>query len=363
MSKKIAFLTDAPRVAGSETWLLNYLPILKQNNFDPILHVSISPSLDDFAHRAQASGVEIQRYKRLEDVAATLGKADIRVIQAWNAQTYHWSFRHLPSPNLAVVHDQLEYHYPLGLKYLYRFFYRLSKARILRNANSVITVSKWGAEFLRSFGLLQVLTVCNGVDVQKFKPRPELRPKLRANFLFNRFTVLIPGRMAPEKNPLVALSTARLCPHLDFVFVGDDDSGTGKLVKYLARQKGVKNVRFLGKRWDMPELYAAVDAVLLPTLAENQSLATLESMASGVPVVTSNIPAQAEIITNQIEGLLVPPKAPLMAKALNSLAYDTQKTAAMGRAARERILKQHTLESSASEFIKALLSALNAPIR
>ncbi|KZK15856.1 lipopolysaccharide biosynthesis protein [Meiothermus taiwanensis] len=355
---KIAFLTDAPRVAGSETWLLSYLPTLKQNGFDPILYLSSRPSLDDYARRIQAAGVGIQRYKKLEEIAPTASKADLRVIQAWNAQTYTWSFSHLPGPNLAIIHDQLEFHYPLGLKYLYRFVYHLSKARALHKANAVITVSKWGAELLRSLGLPRVFTVRNGVDVQRFKPRPESRSKLRSDFAFNRFTVLIPGRMSPEKNPLAALLTARLCPHLDFVFVGDDDSVTGKAVKYLARKYGVKNVRFWGKRWDMPELYAAVDAVMLPTLAENQSLATLESMASGVPVVTSNIPAQAELILDQIEGLLVPPKPPLLAKALNTLACDTQKTAAMGRAARERVLKQHTLDLSTSELIKAILNAL-----
>jgi len=40
----------------------------------------------------------------------------------------------------------------------------------------------------------------------------------------------------------------------------------------------------------MPELYRAADAMLLPTLGENQSLATLEAMASGLPVVTTPIP-------------------------------------------------------------------------
>lgn len=57
----------------------------------------------------------------------------------------------------------------------------------------------------------------------------------------------------------------------------------------------------------MPELYRAADAVLLPTLGENQSLATLEAMASGLPVITTPIPAQAELIQDGLTGRLVPP--------------------------------------------------------
>ena len=357
---EVAFLTDAPRAAGSETWLLAYLPLLRLYGLEPTLYLSTHPALDEYARRLAEAGVALCRYERLESTVPALSRADLRVIQAWRPHTYSWSFNRLPHPNASVIHDQLEYHYPYGLRQLFRLGYRLSKARYLSKADALITVSEWGGRFLEGLGLAKVFAIRNGVDIERFRPCPERRPALRGSFGFHRFTVLVPGRMSPEKNPLASLSTARLSPSLDFVFLGDDDSSTGRLVKRLAQQWRLKNVRFWGKRWDMPELYQAADAVLQPTLAENQSLVTLEAMASGLPVVSSPIPAQAELIRDGTEGLLVPPNPKALAEALGRLACDPQKVSALGKAARDRVLERHTLEHSVFELARVLLRLLDS---
>ena len=355
---EVAFLTDAPRVAGSETWLLAYLPLLKHYGLEPTLYLSNRPSLDIYAQRLTEAGVALRRYERPAEVMPALCTARLRVVQAWQPHTYSWAFGHLPRPNVSVIHDQLEYYYPYGLRQLFRLGYRLSKAHALRNADAVITVSQWGEKHLRHLGLTKVFSVPNGVDVERFKPCPKRRPELRTGFGFRRFTVLVPGRMSPEKNPLASLSAARLSPDLDFAFVGDDDSSTGHVIKRLARQWKLGNVQFWGKRWDMPELYQAADAVLQPTLAENQSLVTLEAMASGLPVVSSPIPAQAELIRDGVEGLLVPPYPKALAKALGILASNPQKSGALGCAARARVLERHTLQHSVSRLAQVLLGLL-----
>lgn len=145
----------------------------------------------------------------------------------------------------------------------------------------------------------------NGVDVERFRPPlPGEKEALKGRYGLKRPAVLVPARMSPEKNHLAVLLTARLLPQVDFLLVG-----TGELLglwRRAARLLGLENVRFLGRREDMPELYRAVDAVLLPTLGENQSLATLRAMASGLPVVTTPIPAQAELIQDGLTGRLVP---------------------------------------------------------
>jgi len=203
-------------------------------------------------------------------------------------------------------------------------------------------------------GLSKVLSVCNGVDAERFKPNPQQREALRQGYGFRHFTVLVPGRMALEKNALASIRTARLAPELEFVFVGDDDSSIGMTVKWLARYWRLNNVRFLGKRWDMPQLYQAADAVLQPTLAENQSLVTLEAMASALPVVTTPIPSQAELITHEHDGLLVPAHPEALAEVLRKLAHSSALTARLGAAARTRILNNHTLEHSTDALAQVL---------
>jgi glycosyltransferase involved in cell wall biosynthesis len=106
----------------------------------------------------------------------------------------------------------------------------------------------------------------------------------------------------------------------------------------------------------MPELYRAADAMCLPTLGENQSLATLEAMASGLPIVTTPIPAQRELIAHGVEGFLVPPLPWRLAPALQQ-AFALPELGANGRT---RILREHTLQEAATNLREALLEIVHA---
>uniref|UniRef100_UPI0025F59964 glycosyltransferase family 4 protein n=1 Tax=Deinococcus sp. TaxID=47478 RepID=UPI0025F59964 len=249
---------------------------------------------------------------------------------------------------------------PLGLRPWYRQVYRSTKGPGLRRADGVMTVSTWGEAFLRTQFGVEAACVPNGVDTERYRSRPEAeRQALRSDFGFTRFTVLVPGRMALEKNQLAALRTARLARELDFVFVGDMDSPLGMVIQRLKTLWRLDNVRLLGKRWDMPELYAAADALLQPTLAENQSLVTLEAMACGLCVVSSAIPAQAELITDGVDGLLLPPVPDLLVRALRFLEAHPATVNRLGEAARARVERHHTLSATAAALAALLHRAAN----
>lgn len=152
--------------------------------------------------------------------------------------------------------------------------------------------------------------------------------------------------MSLEKNHLAVLLTAKLLPEADFLLVG-----TGELMGLWQKTAwflNLKNVHFLGRRTDMPELYRAVDAMLLPTLGENQSLATLEAMASALPTVSTPIPAQQELIVSGQTGLLTPPWPSALARALQNLPLH------LGKQARAHVLAHHTLEKSAHTLASVL---------
>lgn len=101
----------------------------------------------------------------------------------------------------------------------------------------------------------------------------------------------------------------------------------------------------------MPELYRTVDAMLLPTLGENQSLATLEAMASAPPVVTTPTPAQEELITHGDTGLLISPNPPALAQSLRTLPEQ------LGEVARAFVVARHNLEESTKQLLAALEEA------
>lgn len=355
----VAFLTDAPRVAGSEVWLLEVLPRLTGRGFRPVVFLPERAALADLARRLGEAGVAVETYATPAELPDRTRSFALRVLQAWDPATYREVLPRLASPRLVVTHDQLDYHYPWPVRRLYRGIYRRTKAGPMAAADGLVTVSRWGGAFLREqMGVRGVGVVVNGVDPERFRPAPEPeRARLRSALGFGRFTVLVPGRFAPEKNQLAALGAARHAPELDFVFVGDQDSGLGAAARTLHRVLRLGNVRFLARRWDMPELYRAADVLLQPTLAENQSLVTLEAMASALPIVSTPIPAQRELLADGVSGLLVPPQGRLLARALRALAAHPARARALGLAAREHVLAQHTLDHTASGVARVLREA------
>jgi N-acetyl-alpha-D-glucosaminyl L-malate synthase BshA len=94
-------------------------------------------------------------------------------------------------------------------------------------------------------------------------------------------------------------------------------------------------VAFAGERRSLGDLFAQADLFLLPSEQESFGLAALESQASGVPVVASEVGGVAEVIVHGETGWLVPPRNPAaMGAAALSLLADPARRAAMGRAAR-----------------------------
>ena len=341
---KVLFVTDAPAVGGSEVYLRELIPPMREYGVQAEVAMPAAPGTADFRAQLGARGVPVHAYHALSEVAAAETAFDLTVLSSWNALGYRKYYRSLRGPFVSLLHDQLMLHIPGLPQGIYRAFYEALQARDIRGAQHVITVSNWAAAYLaRHHRMPDVYAVPNGVDTRKFRPAdPDERAALRREYGFGRFTVLVPARMSPEKNHLAALAVARAVPELDFVMVG-----TGFLEGAL-KWAAPPNARFFGKRHDMPQLYRAADVALQPTIAENQSLATLEALASGLPVVTNDIPPQRELIEFGREGLLIGSGVPGYAAALRALATHPVQLARMGVKARQNVLRGHTLEQNAA---------------
>lgn len=295
--------------------------------------------------------ITVHAYKELDEIAHQEKEHfDLTILSSWNPKGYRKYYQKLTGPFVSLIHDQLMLHIPLLPQAIYRAFYEILAARDIRGAHHIVTVSHWAAEYLkRHHKMRQVHAVPNGVDVDKFHPADLAeRRTLRRQFGFDRFTVLTPARMSIEKNHPTILRVARALPDIDFILVG-----TGYLEPALKRLAS-DNVRFLGKRNDMPELYRAADIVFQPTIAENQSLATLEALASGTPVITNDIPAQQELIRFGREGYLVNNGTNGYITVLRASARNPQGLREMGKIARESVLNGHTAQQNAEGLARLL---------
>lgn len=101
------------------------------------------------------------------------------------------------------------------------------------------------------------------------------------------------------------------------------------------------SVELLGERADIRRLMNSFDIFVLPSLWEPFGLVIAEAMACGKPVVATGVGGIPEIVDDDVTGVLVPPAdADRLADALLALLGDDTRRLAMGRAGRERFLKQ-----------------------
>jgi glycosyltransferase involved in cell wall biosynthesis len=339
-------------IGGGEVYLREMLPRLRALGLEPEAALPKLEGNRPIREALAEQGIAVHAYT---DPAQVPRQHDLYIASTWYPQNALRFHRLLPQPPVMLIHDQIEIWYPLGLYRLYRLGYRLLQVPNLQRAKAVVTVSSWAARWLREVHGVrpEVFGVPNGVDTQKFRPPlPGECEALRQKLGLERFSVLVPHRMSPEKNHGSVLLAARQTPEVDYLLVG-----VGELMGYwqkTARLLGLTNVRFLGRRMDMPELYRAADAMLQPTLGENLSLVTLEAMSSGLPVISSPIPAQAELIEDGVNGLLVPARPALIARAVRELAADPARACRLGEAGRAKVLRQHTLEATASLLAQVL---------
>ncbi|MFB9276745.1 glycosyltransferase family 4 protein [Cohnella cellulosilytica] len=167
-----------------------------------------------------------------------------------------------------------------------------------------------------------------GVDTSLFRPEPD-REALREALGLERarFTVLYAGRLAPEKQPEVAVEAVRrFAEHTgadaELLLAGDGPSAES--VRALAERLGVQ-ARFLGAlpQAELRRRMAASDALIFPSATETFGNVVLEAMACGLPVIGAAGGAVPDHIRHGDNGLLCPPgDADAFAAALSRLHGD-----------------------------------------
>lgn len=120
-------------------------------------------------------------------------------------------------------------------------------------------------------------------------------------------------------------------------------------MRQLAASLGLAEVvHFLGNRRDVPDLLAAMDIFVLPSHSEGVSLAVLEAMAAGLPVIVSEVGGLPEIVRQEETGLLIPPKDPeALARSLARLLEEPGLARRLGQKAREHVQEKYSLERMA----------------
>lgn len=192
----------------------------------------------------------------------------------------------------------------------------------------------------------KITTVFNGVQVPNDDER--LPEQTINNFFINeemhphKRLILFVGRLMEQKAPLDLIRALQYIEqdNTHLVIIGE-----GPLLgacRELAAQLGVsRNISFLGFREDVATWYQTCHVFVLPSLWEGLSLALLEAMSYGVCCIATDIKGNRECISDEVDGILVPPNSPEQLAAKIAMVLDNdEKRRQLGHRARQTVMQR-----------------------
>lgn len=205
----------------------------------------------------------------------------------------------------------------------------------------------------------KVVQIYNGVDAQRFHPVASRQPIAGCPFSDPAcWLVGTVGRMQTVKDQTTlarafirALDSApELKGSLRLVMIGDGPLRAQS--QALLEQAGCAALAWLpGERNDVPEILRGLDCFVLPSLAEGISNTILEAMASGLPVIATDVGGNGELIKAGRSGELVPAgDVEAMASSIVGYARDHRKARAAGQVGRAAVESQFSLAAMVQQY-------------
>jgi glycosyltransferase involved in cell wall biosynthesis len=227
----------------------------------------------------------------------------------------------VPCQSVVTIHDCIHLMFPQYLPNRFALAYaRASMAFAARRATRILTVSESSKrDIIKFFGTPpdKIDVIYNAFDERfSIEPREEDVVRVRERYQLHDPFVLYAGNVKPHKNlerliEAFNLVRQRGLGRLKLVMIGDEISKYAALRRAVHRYQLHQHVRFIGY---LPEetlavMYRLAGVFVFPSLYEGFGLPPLEAMASGTPVVTSNVSSLPEVAGDA--ALLVDPYDPI----------------------------------------------------
>jgi glycosyltransferase involved in cell wall biosynthesis len=232
---------------------------------------------------------------------------------------------------------------------------------VLRGFARVVAVSAEVRQRLFDSGVRDrdIRIVRNGIDLRPFTAAQPSLPKQPGQLLIG-----LVGRLAWEKGIDIFLATAaRLAPEFPsakFVVIGDGPD-RDKLEHTIDALQLRSSVSLLGRRDDMPSVYASLDIMVSSSRQEGLPIAILEGMASALPLVATAVGEVSTVVLDGLTGLLVPPEdSERLAAAIHTLLRDPAQRTRLAAAARKLIKDEYSAERMASDYLRVYKEAIAA---
>ncbi|NOR68271.1 MAG: TIGR03088 family PEP-CTERM/XrtA system glycosyltransferase [Methylomarinum sp.] len=202
--------------------------------------------------------------------------------------------------------------------------------------------------------------ICNGVDTKKFHPDKVKQQVEDCPLLFDKDNIYIGtvGRMHGVKDQITLVTTfisliesnSALAGKVYLLLIGDGPLRE-QAIELLKKYQLIQYAWLPGERTDIAEIMRTLDIFVLPSQAEGISNTILEAMATGLPVVATNVGGTSELVENGETGLLVPHSNPeAMTKALYQLLTDKDKRQQLGLNGYKRVLDNFSILAMVNQY-------------
>lgn len=311
---KILYVITSLGLGGAENLLLSYLKRLDRNKYDFFV-CALREKPDDLLS-------EISKYSEVINLGVK-NKFNPRVIfrlrklirqiqpdlihtHLFQARFYTTIAYLFSNPTILITHKHNNVN-----PQKHNVFIFLEMLSILFNTK-VIAISQSVKKSLTKFELVpskKIFVLLNGIDYQKFNKNAV--PKHYSND--KPIIIGTVCRLEPQKGLSYLLLAMKIIlakfPETRLEIVGDG-SLLGELQDLSKKLSISKSVFFFGKFAEVIPFYNRMDIFVLPSINEGFGIVLLEAMASGVPVVATNVDGIKEVVIDGESGILIPPRSP-----------------------------------------------------
>lgn len=370
MERKINILhvtaLNSKKYGSIEKWMVHLAKVCKDRKYKIIFSLRGEPKnksfLDDLRSTEAIVDITQENFGALtlfSHARNLIKKYEINIIHSHFSPACHYA-------NLAgylsgikgrfwTIHSMSEIDkYPYCRQRVIAFKQRISSMLV----HKMITVSKAIRDDFIRLGINseKISVIPLGIDIEKYAFNGA-RERMRRSFGISNDTLLIGtvSRAEPVKGLRYLVEAMpyvlKRVPNAKALLVGG-----GSLMQELKSIASSLNITdkiiVEGIRNDIPEILSALDIFVLPSLSEGIGLALLEAMASGKPVVGSNVGGIPEVLEDGVYGYLAAPgNTSQLAQAIIKLAFDTELTSTMGNAGRRKVELEYNLKHQAERLV------------
>ncbi|MEY4589424.1 MAG: hypothetical protein RL497_1500 [Pseudomonadota bacterium] len=249
-------------------------------------------------------------------------------------------------------------------------FIRFKNWLMKLGVNQLVAVSEDLRHFIaerKLFPLNAIITIYNGVHLKRYQTATPLGLRTQLGLPQDSRFIGSIGNIRPAKDYKNLIQAAALIipsyPKVHFVIAGHPKTDLmAELTQLVASLNLQSNIHFLGFLDNTPGLLTELDLFALSSISEGFSIATLEAMASGVPVIATRCGGPEEIISHQKDGILVAAQIPTeLAKALLELLSDLEQCKHLSSQARETVQHRFSLQVMLERY-KAIYQTFLNPV-